>query len=263
MNAEHKRPLFAFLIVTVVAAVVFATGLQRQVADVIRNGTSTVVAGTSLLHDPLYVVEEGARLATQDDETATAAGDQAGQPPTPLPGITDDEPTAAPFIAPDSQGAAGDTGSTATSRNAEPGANAGPGANGLPGADAGPGGHVADGGPGRPRDNDDAAGNDGPGGGGPVTSQPEQAEGNGEPPERPEAHGHGRSDDRNTRRADHSGPGRSGADHGRGQERASGHGSGHDQGKHKAQGKGHGGGHGRSENRGKAKGHGERGHGRD
>lgn len=261
MNAEHKRPLFAFLIVTVIAAVVFANGLQRQVLNVIRDGASNVIAGTSLLHDPLYVVEEGARIAAQD-ETSSAAGDPAGQTGTP-PVITEDDPAAeaSPIIAPGPQEPAA-TGPTRSGGGATPGGNATAGGDATQGGNATAGGTVAGGGQGRPRDGDGATGNDGPGGGGPVTTQPDQAEGNGEPPERPEARGHGRSDDRSVRRADHSGPGKSGADRDRGHERASGHGSGHERGQHKAQGKGHGGGHDGRGHGGKGKGHAGQGHGR-
>ncbi|HEX5860779.1 MAG TPA: hypothetical protein VFY58_02985 [Nocardioides sp.] len=257
MNAEHKRPLFAFLILTVIAAVVFANGLQRQVLDVIRNGGSTIVAGTSLLHDPLYVVEEGARIATEP-QTGEGQGDTTASPPTPpAPLPTEDDtaegtsPATSPNpVSPTSPGgsAAGPTGSAPSSGNAT--------------GNAPPGGNVGDDGQGRPRHGDDAAGNQGPGAGGPVAAEPDEAEGRGEKAEHPETHGHGRSDDRVARRHDDSGPGKSDADHGRGHEQASGHGTGHDQGQHKAQGKSHGGGHDRAANGGKGKGQSGRGHGR-
>jgi hypothetical protein len=83
LSAQHLRPLFAFVVVAIVGAVVFATSFRAQdVVDAIRGGASDVIAGTPLLHDPLYVVEDGQRLdAAEVPEPEADSSADAGSAP--------------------------------------------------------------------------------------------------------------------------------------------------------------------------------------
>lgn len=103
MSAQHLRPLFAFVVVAIVGAVVFGNALRAQdVVNTIRNGTSSVLAGTPVLHEPLYVVEDGVTLeatepkvepkaqpttvsSSQPDSPVAEAASGAGVTPVPLP----------------------------------------------------------------------------------------------------------------------------------------------------------------------------------
>jgi hypothetical protein len=87
VSAQHLRPLFAFVVVAIVAGVVFGNALRAQdVVDAIRGGASNVLAGTPLMHEPLYVVEEGQRLdaAEVPEPQATPSADAGPSTVSPI-----------------------------------------------------------------------------------------------------------------------------------------------------------------------------------
>ena len=123
MSAQHLRPLFAFVVVAILGAVVFANSFRAQdVVDVIRGGGSNVLIGTPLLHEPLYVVEEGQRLdaaEAPEPEVAPSA------PAAPEGGAVDGGASSADVSAPLPTPAAGSDAGTGSTGNAAPGGDGG------------------------------------------------------------------------------------------------------------------------------------------
>jgi hypothetical protein len=133
VSAQHLRPLFAFVVIAIVGAVVFTNALRAQdVVDAIRNGASDVIAGTPLLHDQLYVVEEGERLATADaplpevdtstgvDSTPVGGGADGTTPAPTAGGAPASTPaTNDPGTRPSGQGAQNENRGTAPGKAAE------------------------------------------------------------------------------------------------------------------------------------------------
>jgi hypothetical protein len=248
LTAEHLRPLFAFVIVAIAGAVVFGTSFRAQdVVDVIRGGAPSVIAGTPLLHDPLYVVEDGQRLDAApelepevDSSVGTEPSPVGGSVDTavPSPGVTVPIPTPAaggvPATGVPDQGAQGGQGDQGGSTNKTPGKSAGgspptTSKGQAPGAPGQAGAH----GPGAAAPDVDDEGDD------------DEAEGHGKADDHgddeAEAHGRGKADDR-------------GDDKGRAEAR--GHARGHAKGHAKAdRAKGHAHGHQQGHANGKAKGH--------
>jgi hypothetical protein len=233
VSAQHLRPLFAFVVVAIVGGLVFANALRAQdVVDAIRAGSANVLAGTPLMHDPLYVVEEGMRLDAAEspepevDPSAEAAdsapvGTVEGAAPSTDVAPTDDK------TAPD-----GDRGQAPGQAAGDP-----PGA---PKAGASNEGHGPDSDPGRPEASGPGGGHDGPKGD-------------------DKGHDEGKDDDR----TGHDEPkGHANADDKSGDGKAKGHGQsdhgeakGHDKKDH-GEAKGHG-----QSDHGEAKGHGKKDHG--
>jgi hypothetical protein len=133
VSAQHLRPLFAFVVVAIVGSVVFTNALRAQdVVDAIRNGASDVIAGTPLLHDQPYVVEEGERLATADaplpevdtstgvDSTPVGGGVDGTTPAPTAGGAPASTPaTSGPGTRPSGQGAQNEDRGTAPGKAAE------------------------------------------------------------------------------------------------------------------------------------------------
>ncbi len=75
VRGEHKRPLLAFVVVTLVCGVVVASALRSDaVLSLLRTAAGNVVAGTSLVHHP-----------TSEPSLMSAAGREDG-PPDVIPG---------------------------------------------------------------------------------------------------------------------------------------------------------------------------------
>jgi hypothetical protein len=93
VNAQHLRPLVAFMAVAIVGGIVFANLLRSDnVVDAIRNGLPDVIAGSPLLPEPLYVVEDGEHLSAVPAPEAEPPSDSG---PSEAPVTRDEgEPTA-------------------------------------------------------------------------------------------------------------------------------------------------------------------------
>ena len=101
VTGQHLRPLFAFVVVAIVGAVVFANAFRAQdVLDAIRGGASDVFAGTPLLHEPLYVVEPGEQIeAAPVPEPEVDSADGTGSAPV-GPSVGGSPATTAPVPVP-------------------------------------------------------------------------------------------------------------------------------------------------------------------
>ena len=134
VTGQHLRPLSAFVAVAIVGAVVFANALRAQdVVDAIRGGTSSIFAGTPLLHDPLYVVEDGERIQAAEvpePEVDSSTG-ASSEPVVPGDGAASSADAATPVPTPAAGGASG-TQSTGTSAQGGSGGQAAGGSQGAP-----------------------------------------------------------------------------------------------------------------------------------
>jgi hypothetical protein len=227
VTGQHLRPLTAFVVVAIVAGVVFSNGLRAQdVVDAIRGGASDVLAGTRLLHEPRYVVEKGEQIeAAPVPEPEVDSSEGTGAAPVgPVAGGTPS--TTAPASVPTPAAGRDAAGSGPTGR-----AGQGAGTGNAGGQAGGQGGSKGNGVPVAPK-----AGNQGqgaPGGGG-------STGGGAAVGQAAEGHGNGHADE----------------DHGKGPEKnqaAEGHGNGH-----AAEGQGHG--HGGAKGDDASSGHGPKGH---
>lgn len=72
LRPEHAKPMVAFLAVAVVCGFVFANGLRTPdaVVSILRGGAANIVAGTTLLHEPIL----GSRLEERVHPTVSSPG---------------------------------------------------------------------------------------------------------------------------------------------------------------------------------------------
>jgi hypothetical protein len=208
VTGQHLRPLLAFVTVAIVGGLVFANAFRAQdVVDAIRGGASDVLAGTSLLHEPLYVVEQGEQIeaapapapeVNPSDETDSApvgpviGGTPSTAAPAPVP-----TPAAGSDVGPGPTGQAGQ-GSGTGKAGGQAGGQGGSKGNGVPVAPK-VGNHQGHGAPGG---GEDSTGN----GGGAAVGQAAEGHGNGHAGEDhgkgpggnqvAEGHGHGHAGDK-------------------------------------------------------------------
>jgi hypothetical protein len=111
VTGQHLRPLSAFVVVAIVAGVVFANALRAQdVVDAIRGGASDVLAGTSLLHEPLYVVERGEQIEAAPEPEVDSSVESGSVPLGPVGESTPSTAAPVPTPAAGSDAGTGPTG---------------------------------------------------------------------------------------------------------------------------------------------------------
>lgn len=88
LRPEHAKPMVAFLAVAVVCGFVFANGLRtpEAIVSILKAGAANVVAGTSLLHEPVLGshIEEQAERTVPQPPSSSARPDRGAAVEVPV-----------------------------------------------------------------------------------------------------------------------------------------------------------------------------------